>query len=52
MALMARLRPWLGTIEKAMGVLLILVGVALITGAMADFSFWLLETFPIFERLG
>ncbi len=52
MALLARLRPWLGTIEKAMGVLLILVGVALITGAMADFSFWLLETFPIFERLG
>jgi cytochrome c-type biogenesis protein len=52
MALMARLRPWMGMIEKAMGVLLILVGVALITGAMADFSFWLLETFPLFERLG
>ncbi|KPQ06550.1 MAG: c-type cytochrome biogenesis protein CcdA [Rhodobacteraceae bacterium HLUCCA12] len=52
MALMTRLRPWLGTIEKAMGVLLIVVGVALITGAMASFSFWLLETFPIFERLG
>ena len=52
MALMARLRPWLGTIEKAMGVLLVVVGVALITGAMASFSFWLLETFPIFENLG
>ncbi len=52
MALMARMRPWLGTIEKAMGVLLILVGAALITGWMADFSFWLLETFPVFERLG
>jgi cytochrome c-type biogenesis protein len=52
MALMARLRPWMGMIEKAMGVLLVVVGVALITGAMADFSFWLLETFPLFERLG
>jgi len=52
MALMARMRPWLGTIEKAMGVLLIVVGIALITGAMASFSFWLLETFPMFERLG
>ncbi|MGY6534002.1 MAG: cytochrome c biogenesis CcdA family protein [Pararhodobacter sp.] len=52
MALMMRLRPWLGMIEKSMGLLLILVGIALITGAMADFSFWLLETFPLFERLG
>ncbi len=51
-ALMRRLRPWMGVIEKSMGVLLVLVGVALITGAMADFSFWLLETFPFFERLG
>jgi cytochrome c-type biogenesis protein len=52
MALMARMRPWMGVIEKAMGALLILVGVALITGAMADFSFWLLEAFPVLERLG
>jgi len=52
MALMVRMRPWLGVIEKAMGVLLIVVGIALITGAMASFSFWLLETFPMFERLG
>lgn len=52
MALMVKLRPWLGIIEKAMGVLLVVVGIALITGAMASFSFWLLETFPMFERLG
>ncbi len=52
MALMRRLKPWMGVIERTMGGLLILVGVALITGAMADFSFWLLETFPFFERLG
>lgn len=52
MALMTRLKPWLGIIEKTMGVFLVLVGIALVTGALADFSFWLLETFPIFERLG
>lgn len=51
-ALMARLRPWMPVIERAMGALLVLVGIALMTGAMADFSFWLLETFPIFENLG
>ena len=50
--LMNRIKPWLGVIEKAMGVLLVLVGLALITGALADFSFWLLETFPVLERLG
>jgi cytochrome c-type biogenesis protein len=52
MALLRKIRPWMGVIEKAMGGLLIVVGLALITGAMADFSFWLLETFPVFERLG
>jgi cytochrome c-type biogenesis protein len=52
MALMNRLKPWLGTVEKAMGVLLVLVGVALITGWMADFSFWLLEVFPALGLIG
>ncbi|MFN3953019.1 MAG: cytochrome c biogenesis CcdA family protein [Pararhodobacter sp.] len=52
MALMRRLRPWMGRIEKAMGLLLVVVGIALITGAMADFSFWLLEAFPVLERIG
>lgn len=52
MTLMNRIKPWLGVIEKAMGVLLIVVGIALITGAMANFSFWLLETFPALEMLG
>lgn len=52
MALMNRLKPHMGMIEKVMGALLVLVGLALMTGAMADLSFWLLETFPMFERLG
>jgi cytochrome c-type biogenesis protein len=52
MTLMARIKPWLGWIEKAMGVLLVVVGIALVTGALADFAFWLLEAFPVLERLG
>ena len=50
--LMNRIKPWLGTIEKAMGALLVLVGIALITGWMADFSFWLLEAFPALQSIG
>jgi cytochrome c-type biogenesis protein len=52
MALMSWLKPHMGLIEKVMGVLLVLVGIALVTGAFADLSFWLLETFPIFQMLG
>lgn len=52
MALMDRIKPWMGVIERAMGVLLILVGVALLTGAFSAFAYWLLETFPALARLG
>jgi cytochrome c-type biogenesis protein len=52
MGLMARLRPWMGWIERAMGLLLVLVGIALVTGALTDFAFWLLRAFPLLERLG
>ncbi len=50
--LMNRLRPWMGIIEKAMGVLLIIVGVALMTGAFSAFSWWLLERFPALALVG
>lgn len=49
MGLMARLKPHMKAIERAMGVLLLIVGIALLTGAFTDFSFWLLETF---DRVG
>jgi cytochrome c-type biogenesis protein len=49
MGLMTRLKRHMKAIERAMGVLLLLVGVALLTGAFTDFSFWMLETF---DRLG
>lgn len=39
-------------IEKIMGVLLILTGIAFLTGGIATASFWLLETFPALGKLG
>ncbi len=48
MGLMNRLKPHMKAIERAMGVLLLIVGLALLTGAFTDFSFWLLETFDRF----
>ena len=41
-----------GKVEKVVGVLLVLTGVAFLTGGMQAFSFWLLETFPALARLG
>ncbi|SLN21098.1 Thiol:disulfide interchange protein DsbD precursor [Pseudoruegeria aquimaris] len=49
---MNRIKPYMGVIEKSMGVLLILVGLALVTGAFSRFSWWLLETFPGLALLG
>jgi cytochrome c-type biogenesis protein len=52
MGVMARLKRHMGLIEKSMGVLLILVGVMMVTGAFSAFSWWLLETFPALATLG
>lgn len=49
MTLMARLKRHMKLIERLMGALLIVVGLALVTGAFTDFSFWMLETY---EALG
>ena len=51
-AFLARFRHHLGTVEKAMGVLLILTGIAFLTGFVTDASLWLLETFPVLGRIG
>ncbi len=52
MTLMTRLKPHMGLIEKIMGLMLLAVGIALVTGAFSAFSWWLLETFPALSRLG
>ena len=45
-------RRHLGTVEKVAGLLLIVTGVAFLTGGMQSLSVWLIETFPDLARLG
>ncbi|NKC11630.1 MAG: cytochrome c biogenesis protein CcdA [Gammaproteobacteria bacterium] len=52
MGALRRFRRWLGWVEKAAGVLLILTGVLFVTGAVNDIGFWLLETFPSLGQVG
>ncbi|GAA0293130.1 cytochrome c biogenesis CcdA family protein [Rhodovulum strictum] len=52
MGLMNRLKRHMRLIERAMGALLLAVGLALVTGAFSAFSYWLLETFPGLATLG
>jgi cytochrome c-type biogenesis protein len=47
-----RFRRHLGAIEKVIGVLLIVTGVLVFTGAMADIAGWLLDTIPALGRIG
>jgi cytochrome c-type biogenesis protein len=51
-ALLARYRRHLGKIEKAMGGLLVLTGIAFLTGAINQAAYWLLEAFPMLGTLG
>lgn len=47
-----RFRAHLGKVEKAMGLLLVITGIAFLTGSMNIVSFWLIETFPALGKLG
>jgi cytochrome c-type biogenesis protein len=51
-ALLKRMRSHFAMVEKAMGALLVLTGIAFLTGWITTMSFWLLETFPVLGRLG
>jgi len=51
-AFLARFRTHLATVEKAMGGLLVLTGIAFLTGFLTQASFWLLEAFPALGRIG
>ncbi|MFJ5488883.1 cytochrome c biogenesis protein CcdA, partial [Hansschlegelia beijingensis] len=51
-AFLKRFRSHLGTVEKVMGGLLVLTGIAFLTGWTTTASFWLLETFPGLATLG
>lgn len=39
-------------LQFAAGAIMVVMGVAMITGQMSAFSFWLLENFPMFTRIG
>ena len=47
-----RFAKHLGVVEKIMGALLVLAGIAFLTGLHQRFAYWLLETFPGFATLG
>jgi cytochrome c-type biogenesis protein len=51
-AFLARFRAHLGLVEKAMGGLLVLTGIAFLTGTVGQASFWLLDTFPVLGKIG
>ena len=46
LSFMQRFKRHLGSVEKAMGLLLVLTGVLILTGSLNWFGQWLLETFP------
>ena len=49
---MNRFKRYMDTVEKIMGGLLILVGLALVFDLFSRFSYWLLETFPALALVG
>jgi cytochrome c-type biogenesis protein len=49
---LVRFRHHLVHVERAMGVLLVLTGIAFLTGFVTTASYWLLETFPALARIG
>jgi len=51
-AFLARFRVHVAKVEKAMGGLLVLTGIAFLSGWITQASFWLLEAFPVLGRIG
>lgn len=47
-----RFKKHMHTIEKAMGLLLVLTGILFMTGQMSRIAQWLLDTFPAFATIG
>ena len=51
-SLFARMKRHLDTVERAMGVLMVITGIGFLTGAVSSVSIWLLETFPALQNFG
>src|SRR5438477_828671 len=48
----SRMKRHLVSVERAMGVLMVLTGIGFLTGAVTSASIWLLETFPVLQTFG
>ena len=51
-AFLARFKYHLHRVEQAMGALLVLTGIAFLTGSINQMSVWLLEAFPVLGKIG
>ena len=51
-AFLTRFKRHLGVVERAMGALMVLTGVAFLTGFVSEASYWLLELFPVLGKIG
>lgn len=52
MRFLTRFRRHLGMVEKVMGGLLVLTGLAFMLGFVSDMAIWFQQTFPILSRIG
>ncbi len=50
--LMSWMKRHMAQIERIMGLLLWTIGLLMLTGGFSDFSFWLLEMFPVLATIG
>ena len=51
-AFLTRFKRHLATVEHVMGALMVLTGVAFLTGFVSEASYWLLEWFPVLGKIG
>ncbi len=51
-AFLAHFKKHLARVEQAMGALLVLTGIAFLTGNINQMSVWLLEAFPVLGKIG
>jgi cytochrome c-type biogenesis protein len=51
-SLFSRMKRHLVSVERAMGVLMVLTGIGFLTGSVSSASIWLLETFPVLQTFG
>src|SRR6201996_8524665 len=51
-SLFSRMKRHLANVERAMGGLMVVTGIAFLTGAISNVSIWLLETFPSLQNFG